>query len=105
MVEKPKVEDAPSDLSLTGKYIFEPEIFEYIKKTKEGAGGEIQITDAMKTMLLDYSVYGYKIDGERFDCGSVIGYLKANIAFALANESTKESTQNLIKDFYNKIIK
>ena len=105
MVEKPKVEEAPSELSLTGKYIFEPEIFEYIKKTKEGAGGEIQITDAMKAMLLDYSAYGYKIDGERFDCGSVMGYLKANIAFALANESTKENTEKLIKEFYLKINK
>ncbi len=105
MVEKPKVEDAPSELSLTGKYIFEPEIFEYIKKTKEGAGGEIQITDAIKATLSQYSTYGYKIDGERFDCGSVIGYLKANIAFALANESTKENAEKLIKEFYSKINK
>lgn len=105
MVEKPKVEDAPSELSLTGKYIFEPEIFEYIKKTKEGAGGEIQITDAIKATLSQYSTYGYKIDGERFDCGSVIGYLKANIAFALANELTKENAEKLIKEFYSKINK
>ena len=59
----------------------------------------------MKAMLLDYSAYGYKIDGERFDCGSVMGYLKANIAFALANESTKENTEKLIKEFYLKINK
>lgn len=105
MIEKPKQEEAPSNLSLTGKYIFEPEIFNYIKKVEAGTGGEIQITDAMKKMLKDFSAYGYKMDGERFDCGSLEGYLKANIAFALNNEETKEKTIKIIEDFYNKIKK
>ena len=103
MVEKPKQEEAPSNLSLTGKYIFEPEIFSYIKRVEAGIGGEIQITDAMKKMLKDFSAYGYKIEGERFDCGSLEGYLKANIAFALNNEETREKTAKIIKEFYNKI--
>ncbi len=103
MVEKPKVEEAPSNWSMTGKYIFEPEIFDYIKKIQPGAGGELQITDAMKLMLKDFSAYGYKLDGERFDCGSVNGYLKANIFFALNNEKTRENTIDLIKEFYSKI--
>jgi len=101
MVEKPKKEEAPSNLSLTGKYIFEPEIFNYIKQVEAGAGGEIQITDAMKKMLKDFSAFGYKMNGERFDCGSVIGYLKANIAFSLNNQETKEETIEIIKEFYN----
>jgi len=100
MVEKPKVEDAPSDLSITGKYIFEPEIFKYIKQTKEDASGEIQLTNAMRDSLSEYSTYGYKVNGDRFDCGSVLGYLKANIAFALANDLIKEDVKKLIKDFY-----
>ncbi len=103
MVEKPKPENAPSNLSLTGKYIFEPEIFNYIKQTEVGTGGEIQITDAMKKMLKDFSAYAYKLDGERFDCGSLAGYLRANIAFALNNEETKENTIKIIEEFYNKI--
>ena len=105
MVEKPKVEEAPSDMSITGKYIFEPEIFNYIRGVNPGNGGEIQITDAMKNMLSEYSTYGYKIDGERFDCGSVIGYLKANIAFALLNDNIKSDVEKLIKEFYLKISK
>lgn len=103
MVEKPKVEEAPSNWSITGKYIFEPEIFDYIRKIQPGAGGELQITDAMKLMLKDFSAYGYKMDGERFDCGSINGYLKANIFFALNNEKTRENTIDLIKEFCNKI--
>ena len=102
MVEKPKVEDAPSDLSFTGKYIFEPEIFDYIKKIKRGAGNEFQITDAMADMLKDYPAYGFKLNGERFDCGSVMGYLRANIAFALYNDATSEKTKDLIREFYKK---
>lgn len=103
MIEKPKPEEAPSELSITGKYIFEPEIFDYIKQVKPGAGGEIQITDAMKDMLKKFSTYGYKLDGERFDCGSVMGYLRANIAFALNNEQTKDDTKKVIEEFYKRI--
>ena len=103
MVEKPKVEEAPSDLSITGKYIFEPEIFDYIKKIQPSTNGEIQVTDAMKNMLYTYSAYGYKINGERFDCGSVVGYLKANISFSLLNESIRSDVEKLLKDFNSKI--
>lgn len=103
MVEKPKLEEAPSDLSMTGKYIFEPEIFKYIKETEPSINNEIQITDAMKKMLKDFSTYAYKLKGERFDCGSLAGYLKANISFALNDEKTKENTIKIIEEFYKKI--
>jgi UTP--glucose-1-phosphate uridylyltransferase len=103
MIEKPKLEEAPSDLSLSGKYIFEPEIFNYIKQTKSDINGEIQITDAIKKMLKDFNTYAYKIDCERFDCGSLSGYLRANISFALNNEKTKKETIKIIEEFYSKI--
>ena len=104
VIEKPKIEDAPSDFSITGKYIFEPEIFDHIKGVKPGINNEIQITDAIADMMSKFNTYGYKIDGERYDCGSVIGYLKANIAFALRNEETKDQTRELIK-YFNRDIK
>jgi len=103
MIEKPKPIEAPSDLSITGKYIFEPEIFNYIRQIKAGVGGEIQLTDAMKLMIKDCDTYGYKVKGERFDCGSVTGYLKANIAFALNNEKIRNEVEKIINEFHKKI--
>lgn len=105
MVEKPKVEDAPSDLSMVGKYIFEPEIFKYLKDVQPGVGGEIQLTDAIKETIKDYSNYALIVNEERFDCGSLEGYLKANITFALDNEKTREKTKEIIKEFCEKISK
>lgn len=103
LVEKPKVEDAPSDFSITGKYVFDSRIFEYIKQTQPGAGGEIQITDAMKLSIKDYHNYAYKMTGQRFDCGSIIGYLQANVFYALQNPKTAEATKQIITDFYNNL--
>ncbi len=105
IVEKPKVEEAPSDLSVIGKYIFEPEIFEYLRETEAGVGGEIQLTDAIKKMIKSCSTYGFVINEDRFDCGSLDGYLRANIMFALTNSKTKENTEKIIKEFYEKILK
>lgn len=77
MVEKPKVEDAPSNLAIIGRYILAPEIFDAIRETKPGLGGEIQITDALMALAQKGRVIGYKFEGERFDCGSVDGFVKA----------------------------
>ncbi|MDR0423709.1 MAG: UTP--glucose-1-phosphate uridylyltransferase GalU, partial [Rickettsiales bacterium] len=101
MVEKPKVEEAPSNLSASGKYIFGPEIFDYLEKTKEGIGGEIQLTDAIKEMLKEHPTYAYRVKSERFDCGNILGYLKANIAFSLKNDKIKKDVELLIKGFYD----
>ena len=72
MVEKPKPEEAPSNLAIIGRYILTPKIFEYLGEGKKGAGGEIQLTDAMKKLLTEQPVYGYKFQGKRFDCGKPV---------------------------------
>lgn len=103
MIEKPSIEEAPSNLSNIGRYVLKPEIFEYLKQTKLGAGGEIQLTDAMKKMLHNDDFYGLKFNDRRFDCGSVVGYLEANIYYALQNEKIKDKVENIISNFYRDI--
>ncbi len=83
MVEKPKPEDAPSNLIITGRYILEPQIFELLERQEPGAGGEIQVTDAMLKLAEDRPFYGYRFDGTTYDCGSKIGFLAANLAYGL----------------------
>ena len=83
MVEKPKAKDAPSNLSITGRYILQPELFEVLSKQAAGAGGEIQLTDAMLTLAKSQPFYGFKFDGRSYDCGSKIGFLTANVAYGL----------------------
>lgn len=99
MVEKPKTEEAPSNLAITGRYILQPEIFSYLENFKIGSGGEIQLTDAMKEMCKKYPFYYKKIDEERFDCGNVLGYLEANIAFALQNDAVKSDVVKVLKKY------
>jgi UTP--glucose-1-phosphate uridylyltransferase len=84
MVEKPKASEAPSRLSITGRYILQPQIFEILEKQAAGAGGEIQLTDAMLTLARTQPFYGLKFEGRSFDCGSKVGFLAANVAYALA---------------------
>jgi UTP--glucose-1-phosphate uridylyltransferase len=84
MVEKPKPGTAPSNLHITGRYILQPEIFEVLEKGERGAGGEIQITDAMIRLARSQPFYALRFDGDIHDCGSKIGFLTANIAYALA---------------------
>jgi UTP--glucose-1-phosphate uridylyltransferase len=83
MVEKPKVGDAPSNLFISGRYILQPEIFAILSEQTRGTGGEIQITDAMQVLIRQQSFTGVKYHGKVFDCGSKIGFLTANVAFAL----------------------
>jgi UTP--glucose-1-phosphate uridylyltransferase len=83
MVEKPKAAEAPSNLSITGRYILQPEIFDLLEKQSAGAGGEIQLTDAMLALSKTQPFYGLKFEGRSFDCGSKIGFLAANVAYAL----------------------
>src|SRR6202521_2473130 len=84
MVEKPPRERAPSNLILTGRYILQPEIIELLEKQERGAGGEIQLTDAMIALARTQPFYGLKFEGRSFDCGSKIGFLAANVAYGLA---------------------
>lgn len=86
MVEKPKYEDAPSDLAIIGRYILTPDIFAEIEATKPGAGGEIQITDAMRSLLKKRPFYAVKLEGTRHDAGDKLGFLIATVEFALKRE-------------------
>ena len=83
MVEKPKPSEAPSNLTITGRYILQPQIFELLEKQAAGTGGEIQLTDAMVALARTQPFYGLKFQGRSFDCGSKIGFLTANIAYGL----------------------
>ena len=83
MVEKPKAEDAPSNLAIIGRYILVPEIFKSLESIEPGAGGEIQLTDGLKHLLRSRPVYGYRFEGRRFDAGDKLGFLEATVEFAL----------------------
>jgi UTP--glucose-1-phosphate uridylyltransferase len=86
IVEKPRPQDAPSTLGVVGRYILSPRIFDYLERTRAGAGREIQLTDAIARLLADEPVYAYEFEGRRYDCGSKIGYLEATVDFALRHD-------------------
>lgn len=92
MVEKPAVEEAPSNLAVIGRYILTPRVLQNINKMKQGAGGEIQLTDAIAAQIgvEDEGVYGYRFRGQRFDCGSKSGFLQATVAFGLARPDLRD---------------
>jgi len=90
MVEKPPKGTAPSNLSITGRYILQPEIFDILETQERGAGGEIQLTDAMITLAETQKFYGVEFEGERHDCGSKPGFLRANIAYAMKRPELRE---------------
>jgi UTP--glucose-1-phosphate uridylyltransferase len=99
MIEKPSIKDAPSNLAITGRYLLQPEIFEYLAKGKIGSGGEVQLTDAMKDMCVNGDKFYFKkINQQRFDCGSVLGYIEANIAFALKDDTIKNDVIKIISN-------
>ncbi|MEK7801399.1 MAG: UTP--glucose-1-phosphate uridylyltransferase, partial [Pseudomonadota bacterium] len=83
LVEKPDPSEAPSNMAIFGRYILQPEIFSYLERHEKGVGGEIQLTDAMSHLIEDQNFHGFMFRGERLDCGSEIGFVKAQIAFAL----------------------
>lgn len=83
MVEKPRPKDAPSNLAVIGRYILSPRIFEFLEKTSPGRNGEIQLTDAMAQLMKEEGFIGYRFEGKRYDAGEKLGFIKANIAYAL----------------------
>lgn len=100
MVEKPKPEDAPSNLSITGRYILNAKIFEYLDKSSASVGGEIQLTDSMLAMLNDGAdFYGLKFEGRRFDCGNRLGFLEANIAYALERDDMRDRVKVMLEKY------
>ncbi|MDE4134808.1 UTP--glucose-1-phosphate uridylyltransferase GalU [Phaeobacter sp. QD34_3] len=91
MVEKPALGEAPSNLAVIGRYILEPSVLRNLNKMKQGAGGEIQLTDAIaQDIEQDVPVYGYRFQGQRFDCGSKAGFLQATVSFALARDDLRD---------------
>ncbi|HKY94422.1 MAG TPA: UTP--glucose-1-phosphate uridylyltransferase GalU [Kiloniellales bacterium] len=99
LVEKPKPDVAPSTLSIIGRYILHPEVFKELDKQEKGAGGEIQLTDAMARTIGRIPFHGLRFQGTRFDCGSKAGFLEANIAFALARDDLRAETQDIISRY------
>ena len=90
LVEKPKVEEAPSRLAVLGRYVIEPEIFEILAATPPGAGGEIQLTDALRTLGKSKPIYAYQFEGRRYDIGDKQGFLEATVEFALKRPDLRE---------------
>ena len=93
IVEKPKPEDAPSDLAVVGRYVLSGDIFPILETTRSGAGGEIQLTDAIATLLERQRVLAYQFDGRRFDCGTRIGLVEATIQYALDHDDLADETR------------
>jgi UTP--glucose-1-phosphate uridylyltransferase len=98
MVEKPSPEKAPSNLIITGRYILQPEIFDILETQKRGVGGEIQLTDAMITLERSQPFYSFEFEGKSFDCGSKIGFLTANISYALARADLARDMREFLQD-------
>lgn len=100
IVEKPKPEDAPSTLGVVGRYILTPRIFHHIENIHPGAGGEIQLTDAIAGLLHEQQVQAYEFKGIRYDCGSKLGYLKATVEYALKHDEVSEEFHAYLQSKY-----
>jgi len=96
LVEKPRNEEAPSNLAIIGRYILTPDIFGMLEKQKAGAGGEIQLTDALRDLLKKQPIYGYRTRGTRYDAGDKVGFLKATVDLALKNKEVSEAFKAFI---------
>jgi len=99
IVEKPKPAEAPSDLAVVGRYLLSPAIFEHLESIGRGAGGEIQLTDAIAALLADEAVYAYRFSGKRYDCGSKLGYLEATVEYALRHPELGDRFRKYLEDF------
>jgi UTP--glucose-1-phosphate uridylyltransferase len=97
IVEKPDPEEAPSTLAVVGRYILTPRIFHHLRNVKPGAGGEIQLTDAISAMIEEERILAYRYRGERYDCGSKLGYLQATVASGLAHPEVKEEFASYLR--------
>ena len=102
MVEKPSVESAPSNIAILGRYIINPSIFEILENQEPGKGGEIQLTDALKTLSTQEAIYAYNFEGRRYDVGDKFGFLEATIDFALKRDELREDLLNYMKDIVEK---
>lgn len=99
LVEKPSPEVAPSQLAIIGRYVLMPEVFEHLSRFEKGAGGEIQLTDAMARMIGGAPFHGLRFEGQRFDCGDKIGFFEANVAFALARAEMRDDIAGVLRRY------
>ena len=99
IVEKPHPSKAPSNLAVVGRYILTPRIFELIETNTRGAGGEIQLTDAIEKLLAYETVMTHRFEGKRYDCGSKLGYLQATVEYALKHPELKEPFQHYLQSY------
>lgn len=102
VVEKPVVDEAPSNFAILGRYVLTPDIFDILENQKPGKGGEIQLTDAISNLLERQAVYAYNFQGERYDVGDKLGYLEANIAYALKKDELRDDLLKYMKEIVNK---
>ena len=98
LVEKPSPKDAPSNIAVVGRYIIEPGVFTHLDRQEQGAGGEIQLTDSLARQIGEVPFSGLRFSGERFDCGSKIGFLQANIAFALKRDELGQNLKSWLEE-------
>ena len=103
MVEKPAVEEAPSNVAILGRYIITPEIFNILENQEPGKGGEIQLTDALKTLGKQEAIYAYNFEGRRYDVGDKLGFLEATIDFALKRDNLRDDLLAYMKDVIKNI--
>ncbi|MBU5454981.1 UTP--glucose-1-phosphate uridylyltransferase GalU [Caproiciproducens sp. MSJ-32] len=96
LVEKPALEEAPSNVAILGRYIITPQIFNILEQTKPGKGGEIQLTDALQTLISQEAMYAYNFEGKRYDVGDKFGFLQATVEFALKREELRETFMNYL---------
>lgn len=101
LVEKPAVDEAPSNIAILGRYIITPAVFEYLATQEAGTGGEIQLTDALRRLAKDEAMYAYDFKGHRYDVGTKAGFIQANIEFALRNEETKAEMEAYLEALHN----
>ena len=100
LVEKPSPDEAPSTLSIIGRYILQPEVFNHLDKHESGAGGEIQLTDAMAKTVESIPFHGFRFEGQRFDCGTKLGFVIANVAFAAARSDLRDDIHDMLQDIF-----
>ena len=103
MIEKPSIEEAPSQMAVLGRYIITPDVFEVLQNTQPGKGGEVQLTDALKVMAKRENVYAYNFIGKRYDVGDKLGFLKATVEFALRRDDLAEGFADYLKDIVNRL--
>ena len=96
LVEKPSIEESPSDIAILGRYIITPQIFDILQDTKPGKGGEIQLTDALQSLIENEAMYAYNFEGKRYDVGDKLGFLQATVEFALKRDDLREPFMNYL---------